>query len=290
MMNNSKIFKVRQSGYLFETECCLLGKEVLDNVFVRDLLGMNVIPFEDKGRHYQRQHQLQFNGDVVVIRVGVAEGCGIVGATIYFDYSRRLREPYVAIEDHSDVFESIDAVKDMVERAFKWIYKDTEATVYLEPSDEKIYWYKECCEAHEHAKLTENIVYDKDWDVNIYLKNVIKNHKKKKGASPPKKNTKEEKKCLRDLIADQSKADEIMQKISDDMKGKTAPYEVMMPTTATIAAEIMDPPSLGQFKTSFPDVEISSTSFYRLRDPDCKVYRHRLKKNFKNKVKEMKAI
>ena len=290
MTQKQKLFKVRQSGYLFETECCLLDKEVLDNVFIRDLLGMKVIPFVDKGKHYQRQHQWQFNGDVVAIRVGEEKNYGIVGATIYFDYSRRLHEPYVAIDDDSGVFESIDVVKDMVERAFKWIYKDTEAAVYLEPWDEKIHWYKDCCEAHSHAKLTENIVADEDWDVNAYLKNVVKKHKKKNGVSPPKKENTKRKKSLRDLITDQSKADVIMQKIYDDMKGKTEPYELMMTITATIAALLMDPPSLGQYKASCPDVEISSTSFYRLRDPDCKVYRHRLKEKFKKKVREIKAI
>ena len=251
MTQKQKLFKVRQSGYLFETECCLLGKEVLDNVFIRDLLGMKVIPFVDKGKHYQRQHQWQFNGDVVAIRVGEEKNYGIVGATIYFDYSRRLHEPYVAIDDDSGVFESIDVVKDMVERAFKWIFKDTEAAVYLEPWDEKIHWYKDCCEAHSHAKLTENIVADEDWDVNIYLKNVIKDLKKKKGASPPKKESTKEKKTLRDVIIDKTKVDAFLQKISDEMKGKTEPWEIMMPTTAAIAAEVMEEPEFMQYKNSF---------------------------------------
>lgn len=290
MTKNSKLFKVRQSGYLFETECCLLGKEVLDNVFIRDLLGMKVIPFVDKGKHYQRQHQWQFNGDVVAIRVGEEKNYGIVGATIYFDYSRRLHEPYVAIDDDSGVFESIDVVKDMVERAFKWIFKDTEAAVYLEPWDEKIHWYKDCCEAHSHAKLTENIVADEDWDVNIYLKNVIKDLKKKKGASPPKKESTKEKKTLRDVIIDKTKVDAFLQKISDEMKGKTEPWEIMMPTTAAIAAEVMEEPEFMQYKNSFPGVKFSSTSFYRLRNPKNNIYSIRFKNIFKRMVEEFKAI
>ena len=254
---------VRQSGYLFETECCLLGKEVLDNVFIRDLLGMNVIPFEDKGKHYQRQHQLQFNGDVVIIRVGVAKDCGIVGATIYFDYSRRLREPYVAIEDHSGVFESIDVVKDMVERAFKWIYKDTEATVYLEPLEEKIFWRKDCLEAHEHAKLTENIVYDKDWDVNIYLKNVIKNHKKKKGVSPPKKeNTK--KKQFVSAVYDKKKLEQVKALINEYLEGATETKDIIMPFRAAIEAGVIRRASWAEIKEGFNLDDKLFSSYYRL--------------------------
>ena len=273
MTQKQKLFKVRQSGYLFETECCLLGKEVLDNVFIRDLLGMKVIPFVDKGKHYQRQHQWQFNGDVVAIRVGEEKNYGIVGATIYFDYSRRLHEPYVAIDDDSGVFESIDVVKDMVERAFKWIYKDTEAAVYLEPWDEKIHWYKDCCEAHSHAKLTENILTDEDWDVNIYLKNVIKDLKKKKGASPPKKeSTKKSDKAIRTAIVDQTKVDPILKKIDNCVMGKTEPIDEMMPITAAYAAKVMRLPTWTELKNSYPDFKLSETSFYRLRKPDCLSY------------------
>ena len=273
MSNNSKLYKIRLSGYLFQNECCLLGKEVLDNVFIRDLLGMNVIPFTDKGKHYKRQHQWQFNGDVVAIRVGKGNGYGIVGAMIYINYSRRLNEPYVAIEDNSSVFESIDVVKDMVERAFKWIYKDTGATIYLEPWDEKIYWFKDCCEAHINATLTENIAADEDWDVNIYLRNVVKDHKKKKGVSPPKKeNTTKPKKTIRAAVIDQTKADKVLLKIDNCIMGKTEPKDEMMPITAACAANVMRLPTWTELKNSYPWFRLSETSFYRLRQPDCLTY------------------
>ena len=271
MTQNSKLFKVRQSGYLFETECCLLGKEVLDNVFIRDLLGMKVIPFVDKGKHYQRQHQWQFNGDVVAIRVGEEKNYGIVGATIYFDYSRRLHEPYVAIDDDSGVFESIDVVKDMVERAFKWIFKDTEATVYLEPWDEKIHWYKDCCEAHSHAKLTENIVADEDWDVNTYLKNVIKDLKKKKGASPPKKeNTK--KKQFVSAVYDKKKLEQVKALINEYLEGATETKDIIMPFRAAIEAGVIRRATWAEIVEGFNLGVKYRSSYYRLTNDSNTTY------------------
>lgn len=270
-MNNSKLYKLRYSGDLFEKYCCLLGKEVLDNVFIRDLLGMKVIPFVDNGKHYQRQHQLQFNGDVVIIRVGVAQGYGIVGATIYFNYSRRLHEPYVAIEDDSGVFKSIDIVKDMVERAFKWIYKDTEATVYLEPWDERIHWYKDCCEAHSHAKLTENIVVDEDWDVNIYLRNVVKNHKKKKGTSPPKKENAKEKRFV-SVLYDKKKLEKAKALINELMESATETKDIMMPFRAAIKAGVIRRATWAEIVEGFNlDVKYRS-SYYRLTNDSNTTY------------------
>ena len=271
MTQNQKLFKVRQSGYLFETECCLLGKEVLDNVFIRDLLGMKVIPFVDKGKHYQRQHQWQFNGDVVAIRVGEEKNYGIVGATIYFDYSRRQHEPYVAIEDDSGVFESIDVVKDMVERAFKWIYKNTEAAVYLEPWDEKIHWYKDCCEAHSHAKLTGNLVADEDWDVNTYLKNVVKNHKKKKGVSPPKKESTKKKQFV-SAVYDKKKLEQVKALINEYLEGATETKDIIMPFRAAIEAGVIRRATWAEIVEGFNLGVKYRSSYYRLTNDSNTTY------------------
>ena len=279
---------------LFEDSCCLLSKVVLDNVFVRDFLKQKEIPFIDKGKRYSREHQWIFKGDVAKMHIGVKGDCGIDGAIVYINYSKLRYEPYVAIVDNSGVFESIDVVADMVARSLNWVYKGSGITLNLEPwipdKGEVIQWGRDCNEAHNLAMMNSSIMIEEDWDLETSVKNIIKKHKKKKGISPPKKENADEKKTLRDVITDKSKADAILQKISDEMKGKTEPWEIMMPTTAAIAAEVMDDPSYMKYKNSFPEVKFSSTSYYRLRNPKCKIYSIRVKNSFNRMVEEFKAI
>ena len=131
-----RLFKIRHTsmvGDIFDEHCCLLGKEVLDNVFARDFLRMKEIPFTYKGKRYKRQYEWIFRGDVAKIVIGVKREYGIVGAMVYINYSKLRYEPYVAIVDCSDVFESIDVVANMVEGALNWVYKDSGITLCLEP-------------------------------------------------------------------------------------------------------------------------------------------------------------
>ena len=292
----TKLFKLRHVhmvGDIFEEHCCLLGKEVLDNVFARDFLRKKEIPFTYKGKRYKRQYEWLFRGDVVKLLIGVQGEYGIVGAMVYINYSKLRYEPYVAIVDRSDVFGSIDVVADMVEGALNWVYKDSGITLCLEPwipaEGEVIQWGRDCNEAHNLAMLNGKMHIDENWDLETCIKRIINTHTKKRGVSPPKKNTKEIK-TLRDVITDKTKADAILQKISDEMKGKTEPWDIMMPTTAAIAAEVMDDPTFLQYKNSFPEVQFSSTSYYRLKNPDCKVYINKLKNKFNRLVAEFKAI
>lgn len=279
---------------LFEDSCCLLSKEVLDNVFIRDFLKLKEIPFTDKGKRYSRKHEWIFRGDIAKIQIGVKGKYGIVGAMAYINYSRLRYEPYVAIVDNSGVFESIDVVADMVARSLNWVYKGSGITLKLEPwipaKGEVIQWGRDCNEAHNLAMLNSSIIIDEDLELETCVEHIIKKHTKKKSVSPTKKESADEKKSLRDVIIDKSKADAILQKISDEMKGKTEPWEIMMPTTAAIAAEVMDDPSYMKYKNSFPEVKFSSTSFYRLRDPKCKIYSIRVKNSFNRMVEEFKAI
>ena len=159
-----RLFKIRHTsmvGDIFDEHCCLLGKEVLDNVFARDFLRMKEIPFTYKGKRYKRQYEWIFRGDVAKIVIGVKREYGIVGAMVYINYSKLRYEPYVAIVDCSDVFESIDVVANMVEGALNWVYKDSGITLCLEPwilaEGEVIQWGRDCNEAHTLAAINGSI-------------------------------------------------------------------------------------------------------------------------------------
>ncbi len=291
-----KLFKLRHVhmvGDIFEEHCCLLGKEVLDNVFARDFLRKKEIPFTYKGKRYKRQYEWIFRGDVVKLLIGVQGEYGIVGAMVYINYSKLRYEPYVAIVDCSDVFGSIDVVADMVEGALNWVYKDSGITLCLEPwilaEGEVIQWGRDCNEAHTLAAINGSLRIDENWDLDTCVKRIINKHTKKKGVSPPeKKNTKKSERTLRSAIIDQTKADIIMQKIANCMKGKMDPEDFMMPITAAIATGEMNEIPLTVFRRCYPELKISSTSFYRLRDPKCNAYH--LNKAFERLVEEFSEI
>jgi hypothetical protein len=266
-------------GDIFEDHCCLLGKEVLDNVFFRDFLNMKEIPFTYKSKRYKRQYEWIFRGDVAKIIIGVKREYGIVGAMVYINYSKLRYEPYVAIVDCSDVFESIDVVADMVEGALNWVYKDSGITLCLEPwipaEGEVIQWGRDCNEAHTLAAINGSLRIDENWDLDTCVKRIINKHTKKKGVSPPeKKNTKKSGRTLRAAIIDQTKADVILQKIVNCVIGKTEPMDLMMPVTAAYAAKVMRRPTWSELRNSHPEFILSETSFYRLIDPDCLTYYH----------------
>ena len=292
----TRLYKLRHIdmiGDIFEEHCCLLGKEVLDNVFARDFLKIKKIPFFDKGKHYKRQYEWVFRGDVVKLLIGVQGEYGIVGAMVYINYSKLRYEPYVAIVDRSDVFGSIDVVADMVEGALNWVYKDSGITLCLEPwipaEGEVIQWGRDCNEAHNLAAIHGTIRTEENWDLKTCVKRIIKKHTKKRGASPPqKKNTNKSERTLRSAIIDQTKADLILQKIANCMKGKMDPEDYMMPITAAIAAGGMNDFPYTVFRRCYPELKISSTSFYRLRDPKCNAYH--LNKAFERLVEEFSEI
>ena len=292
----TKLFKLRHVhmvGDIFEEHCCLLGKEVLDNVFARDFLRKKEIPFTYKGKRYKRQYEWIFRGDVAKIVIGVKGEYGIVGAMVYINYSKLRYEPYVAIVDRSDVFGSIDVVADMVEGALNWVYKDSGITLCLEPwipaEGEVIQWGRDCNEAHNLAAIQGTVCTEENWDLETCVKRIIKKHTKKKGVSPPqKKSTNKSERTLRSAIIDQTKADLIMQKIANCMKGKMDPEDYMMPITAAIAAGGMNDFPYTVFRRCYPELKISSTSFYRLRDPKCNAYH--LNKAFERLVEEFSEI
>jgi hypothetical protein len=121
------------------------------------------------------------------------------------------------------------------------------------------------------------------------VKRIIKKHTKKRGAShPQKKNTNKSERTLRSAIIDQTKADLILQKIANCMKGKMDPEDYMMPITAAIAAGGMNDFPYTVFRRCYPELKISSTSFYRLRDPKCNAYH--LNKAFERLVEEFSEI
>lgn len=88
-----------------------------------------------------------------------------------------------------------------------------------------------------------------------------------------KKKLPSENKNLRDAIIDQSKAGVILSNIDKYMKGKKEPKDIMMPTTAFIAAAKMRPPTWKEYRNTYPHVKLSEKSFYRLRDPENKAYK-----------------
>jgi len=55
---------------------------------------------------------------------------------------------------------------------------------------------------------------------------------------------------------------------------KCTPMDVMMPTTAAIAAGQMREPKWKEYHNTYPDVDISEKSFYRLRKINNKSYQN----------------
>lgn len=108
---------------------------------------------------------------------------------------------------------------------------------------------------------------------------------KKKKRTPQTQKTE---KTLRAAIPDATKADRVLQKIDNCMIGKTDPVDEMMPITAAVAAGKLKDPSYTQFHNSYPHAKMSSTSFYRLRDPNNKAYKNN--RAFDNLVEEFEEI
>ena len=126
--------------------------------------------------------------------------------------------------------------------------------------------------------------------VTAMLRQIMKERKIKQELTPPpkKKNAVKQRKSLREAVIDQSKADKILQKIGDCIKGKTDPIDFMMPITAAIAALVINAPSLTQLCNSHPEIKITSATFYRLRNPELKKYS--TNDAFNNLVAEFKSI
>lgn len=277
---STKLYKLRHAcleGDIFDSVCPLLDRDVLDNVFVRDSRRIKEIPFIYNGVRYKRQYEWVFRGDVAKILIGEKRKRGIEGAMVYINYSRLRYEPYVAIVDPSDVFESIDMVAEMVARALSWVYKDHGIVLYLEPwiseDGKHAQWGRDCNEAHTLAAAKGTLQVDEEWDLKTCVNKIIKKHTKKLEVSPPKKgkNT-TPKKTIRAAVIDQTKADKVLLKINNCIMGKTEPKDEMMPITAACAANVMRLPTWTELKNSYPWFRLSETSFYRLRQPDCLSY------------------
>lgn len=106
------------------------------------------------------------------------------------------------------------------------------------------------------------------------LRMIMRQKKTKQELTPPPKreNKKKALKTLREAIIDQSKADTILLKINNCIRGKKDPIDFMMPITAATAALVMSAPSLTQFRNSHPEIKINSATYYRLRNPELKSY------------------
>lgn len=82
------------------------------------------------------------------------------------------------------------------------------------------------------------------------------------------------KKDLRAAVSNHKKAEAVVNMISELMYGKSTPKDLMMPTTAAIAAGQMREPKWKEYHNTYPDVDVSEKSFYRLRKIDNKSYQH----------------
>lgn len=274
----TKLFKLRHVhmvGDIFEEHCCLLGKEVLDNVFARDFLRKKEIPFTYKGKRYKRQYEWVFRGDVVKLLIGVQGEYGIVGAMVYINYSKLRYEPYVAIVDRSDVFGSIDVVADMVEGALNWVYKDSGITLCLEPwipaEGEVIQWGRDCNEAHNLAMLNGKMHIDENWDLETCVKRIIKKHTNKRGVSPPKvENTK--KKKFVSALYDKKKLEKVVALINELMEGAIETQDKIMPFRAAIVAGISRRATWAEVQEGFGLDDKYFSSYYRLTRTDNTTY------------------
>ena len=274
----TRLYKLRHIdmiGDIFEEHCCLLSKEVLDNVFARDFLKMKEIPFFDKGKHYKRQYEWVFRGDVVKLLIGVQGEYGIVGAMVYINYSRLRYEPYVAIVNRSDVFENVDEVADMVGRALNWVYKGAGIVLYLEPwipaEREMIEWGRDCNEAHNLAMLNGKMHIDENLDLETCVKRIIKKHTKKRGGSPPKvENTK--KKKFVSALYDKKKLEKVVALINELMEGAIETQDKIMPFRAAIVAGISRRATWAEVQEGFGLDDKYFSSYYRLTRTDNTTY------------------
>ncbi len=81
-------------------------------------------------------------------------------------------------------------------------------------------------------------------------------------------------KGLKAAVVDYKKAEAVVNMISELMYGKCTPMDLMMPTTAAIAAGQMREPKWKEYHNTYPDVDISEKSFYRLRKINNKSYQY----------------
>ena len=95
-------------------------------------------------------------------------------------------------------------------------------------------------------------------------------------------------KGLRAAVSNPEKADTVISMISTLMNGKYAPMDLMMPTTAAIAAGQMREPKWKEYHNTYPNVNVSEKSFYRLRKIDNKSYQN--SEAFKKMVADFSKI
>ena len=242
----TKLFKLRHVhmvGDIFEEHCCLLGKEVLDNVFARDFLRKKEIPFTYKGKRYKRQYEWVFRGDVVKLLIGVQGEYGIVGAMVYINYSK--------------------------------LRKDSGITLRLEPwipaEGEVIQWGRDCNEAHNLAMLNGKMHIDENWDLETCVKRIIKKHTKKRGVSPPKvENTK--KKKFVSALYDKKKLEKVVALINELMEGAIETQDKIMPFRAAIVAGISRRATWAEVQEGFGLDDKYFSSYYRLTRKDNTTY------------------
>ena len=118
-------------------------------------------------------------------------------------------------------------------------------------------------------RTIENLYGHEEARKRIYLgktENIV-------ATSSPKKSSRKSNKTLRSAILDIKKADMIEEKINNCLVGKTEPEDEMIPITAAYAAKVMRRPKWTELKNSHPELRLSESSFYRLRDPNCLAYR-----------------
>ena len=254
-------------GDIFDNVYSLLDREVLDNVFVRDSRRVKEIPFVYNGVRYKRQYEWVFRGDVAKILIGEKRKCGIVGAMVYINYSRLRYEPYVAIVNHSDVFESIDVVAEMVARALTWVYEGHGIALYLEPwiskEEEPVQWGRDCNEAHTLAATKGTLQVDEEWDLKTCVNQIIKTHTKKLDVSPPKKENAKEKNFV-SALNDKKKLEKVKALINELMEGATETRDIIRPFCAAIVSGVMRRATWAEVKESFNLEEKLRSSYYRL--------------------------
>ena len=248
---------------LFEDSCCLLSKEVLDNVFVRDFLKQKEIPFIDKGKRYLRHYLWEPQGGVTKIKIGYKVKGKFEGAIVYVNYSKLSYDPYVVVLDKNNAFDSLEIVADMVARALSWAFKGTDVTLNLEPwipaKGEKIMWGRDCMKAHDMGDgigmLSSKAQFGLENLVNVKQKKAAK---KVNSTSPQKKKDTRPTKYSAKIIKGNKRR--ILRYLHSKIDELEEPKDIMRVVLAAIAAGVIGNIEYKVFQAEF-NKKISSTSY-----------------------------
>ncbi len=280
---DKKIFKIQ----LYNRELTL-GETVFaerfdafEHVFKEDAMRINSLAFTDGKSSELFVHEYMWLplGGITNIKLGYLREIDVLEPfwddTKETNYphcvvliSLRNYNPYIAISNYDQAFKTADKVAEILVHTLDRALKRYGVGIKISPNKDK--------KGEEWA----------DFMVAEYLDAKLYQHHKierLENYGKPK-----ERRGLETIVIDYRKADIVIEKIRELMKGKTEPRDFMMPLTAAVKATVINEPTYGEFKRWFPEYSLSSTSYYRLIATDNKTFQK--KRSFKKMVKLFEAL